>query len=303
MCMCFKLHIYLLALASHLVVCPALDATEVIAVCSDSTRASIITLRDFSCHWSFDWFSALGAARANQLTGANRRPALSFVCHSFIGRFSCWLPSCPAAVAQFGRSAFLRRWRFRCPTMPSRAVSAGRKVPNMGRDLPTPPCFEIPLASCYAGRASSATSCFPRGGVPPASPVSQTGRTPSRVRMFRRGRFPSVSSPIPASCSERSPTPAPHGRHLRYIGLSSTGRDARFCLPYPSRTGRRFLPRSLSDRAAVHLRVARPLACLVEHRVSHSTEGQRRYTEMPNNRMQLTAPSRLFRVRESSWAR
>jgi len=38
----------------------------------------------------------------NPLTGANRRCALSFVCHNFIGRFSCWLSLCPAAVAQFG---------------------------------------------------------------------------------------------------------------------------------------------------------------------------------------------------------
>jgi hypothetical protein len=39
----------------------------------------------------------------NKLTGANRRCPFSFLTHSFIGRFSCWLSSCPAAIAQFGR--------------------------------------------------------------------------------------------------------------------------------------------------------------------------------------------------------
>lgn len=197
-------------------------------------------------------------------------------------------------------SAYKYPIRPRCPIQTIRGVCGGRIVRGMGRAIPTPPCSEIPLASCYVARASNATSCFPLGDARPVFPVLRTGRTPWRVRMSHQAQYPSVSLPIPALCWVRSPTPALHGRHLRGIGLSSTGRDARFCPPCFSREDCRFRLHSLSGMVEVRLRVAPPLACLVAHRVSHSTEGQRRYTEKPNKAMQpMTALRRLGVIRES----
>ena len=95
-------------------------------------------------------------------------------------------------------------------------------------------------------------------------------------------------------------------RHLRCIGLSSTGRDAHFCLPCLSRGGADFLHAQPLDMAAVRWRVDHGqtgLPCGAPRFTVHGGSATIA-TEMPNKMMQPpTALATLRVIRESFWGR
>jgi len=178
------------------------------------------------------------------------------------------------------RSAFLRRWRPCCPTMPSRAVCGGRTFRAVG-------LHRSALSTIATRPASSSVSCFEGASPRRRAGVSRTAgfhaHRPAGTRQSLERRFRPCCRPIcarPAFADTRSPTLPSRRRRRASIGWSSRATGGSPARPSRAQGGRGLLRASLTDTAAAWCLSARsicPASAIAWRSLRDSpTEGLRR---------------------------
>ena len=184
--------------------------------------------------------------------------------------------------------------------MPSRAVSAGQKVPSMGRDsLPRRADRTIQACGCAAvsrsGRASACHASLAGVGFHAPQRDSVQSRPGSSSRFSCSAFRPPLPCPMSALFSAciprrergRGPLTGTHSLSTGIDGSShvrATAPEARAVAPCPSCCIPSD-PRAVDALALRSLGLPSVLFCSFHK----ATEGQRRYTEMPNKSVQTNS--------------